>query len=86
MTSLEEKYENYFKTTYFLLHLWTTATAYLAKGIVAAIVTFFLFVFADVYWCAKTFIDHSINIYSIAVMVFAIVFAYMWLTPVAKKK
>jgi hypothetical protein len=77
MTTLEEKYQGILLIIYFLLHLWTSLVAYSAHGIGSAILAFFMPVIPDIYWGSKTIIEFGFNLYSSALIIYAIVFVFM---------
>jgi hypothetical protein len=79
MTTLEEKHRGILLVIYFLLHFWTAFVAYSAHGVGSAILAFFIPVLPDIYWGYKTITEFGFNLYSSALIVYAIVFVFMML-------
>jgi hypothetical protein len=79
MTTLEEKYQGVLLVIYLLLHFWTAFVAYSVHGVGSAILAFLIPVIPDIYWGYKTITEFGFNIYSSALIVYAIVFVFMML-------
>lgn len=77
MSTLEKKYQSILLIIYFLLHFWTSLVAYSGHGIGSAILAFFIPVIPDIYWGYKTMVEFGLNLYSFALIVYAIVFVFM---------
>jgi len=77
MSTLEKKYQGILLIIYFLLHFLTSLIAYSANGIGSAILAFFIPVIPDIYWGYKTFIEFGLNLYSFALIFYAIVIVFM---------
>ena len=77
MSTFEEKYQVILLIIYFLLHLWTSLVAYSAHGVGSAILAFFIPVISDIYWGYKTITEFGFNLYSSALIIYAIIFVFM---------